>query len=120
MKEKLRTFTTIPARAAYYVCRGIFYAMIEQGKKSLKKIRKACRKHKWNPKARLSRKALFLGRIILIYAVALVYAAATGIYYGSLCGYDDLKDYLADCRAIQRRKSFTVVRKEAEYESDIV
>ena len=120
MKEKLKTFTIIPACATYCVCRGIFYTTIAQGKKSLKKVRKACRKNNWNPKARLSRKALIVERIVLIYAVALIYAAATGIYYGSLYGYEDLKNFLADYLAIQRRKSFTVVRKEAEYESDIV
>lgn len=120
MKEKLKTFTIIPACAAYCVCRGIFYTTIAQGKKSLKKAMKACRKHKWNPKTTLSRKALIVERIVLIYAVALIYAAATGIYYGSLYGYEDLKNFLADYLAIQRRKSFTVVRNNKEAKSGII
>lgn len=120
MKEKLKTFTIIPACATYCVCRGIFYTTIAQGKKSLKKARKACRKHKWNPKTKLSRKALIVERIVLIYAVALIYAATTGIYYGSLYGYEDLKNFLADYLAIQRRKSFTVVRNNKEAKSGII
>lgn len=108
MKEKLKNAAIIAAHAAYFELRSVTLASIAQGKMILKKGRRTCKSYKreWNKK--FSKNVKIALKCVLVYAVCLIYAAATGIFYGSIAAYKEMQQYL------ERRRSFTVVDDEKD------
>lgn len=108
MKEKMRNAAVIAAHAAYYELRSVTLATIAQGKMILKKGKRTCKSYKreWNKK--FSKNVKIVGKCVLVYAVCLIYAAATGIFYGTMAAYKEMQQYL------ERRRSFTVVDDEKD------